>query len=593
MAKKLTSQSKNIGTPRKQKIQKETNVVSKKTLVKTKNVVAIKSTKSLSKVASVNKFGISKKLRPAVKFQFTIPKKTILQSTIIGLRGGGQIKMEYARKLNDFGKIVPISGTNKKEEPSNWTCQIQEWDAEIVNKDTAILNPQFTKIYVGGVYNFKSIANGEYNTVPYVRKPIKIVSDNNHAKKAQVVINDPTSGNVQAGVLELIGGANPGGVRTVGSKFEMLSEEDFFMRTGGSGYYLGFGGSHNFSFTDNKKSHKYVVEVFQAYYTIFVDSSVHEPSDFFLIKGESNNPKAIDKSKIDPNWVYVDSITYGRMLYVVYESDYSLSAHGIEVDVYANIGFAGGEANLNEKQKSILKTTKVTVGAVGGNPIYSGLLINAGSFKDLQKRIDDYFKQTNDEVKIAFSLSTLDQATVGTRMITKYTSKQCSPRASKYKIIWDRIINGVNDDAGNASEIKAFVRIVAFNGKGKSIMDVNKKNAEIANWENIPKELRSAVPKPWTFTEGSSQNPLELGEGEAWDVNKQIDFNVPLNDNNAKIGIRVDVLEFDDFNDDDFKDNLWESKINDLSDITPVNLVSRHDGSRITFMFRVVPVYEN
>ncbi|PKA84455.1 hypothetical protein ATE92_2645 [Ulvibacter sp. MAR_2010_11] len=592
MAKKLLSQSVKVGTLRKQKTEKDAKNVAQKSKTVAKKVIAKKPAISVSKASNLSKLGISKKVRPAVKFNFSIPKKTILQSTTVGLRGGGQIKMEYARKLNDFGKIVPISGTAKKEATSNWTCQIQQWDAEIVNKDTAILNPQFTKIYVGGVYDFKSIANGEYNTVPFARKPITIVSDNNHAKKAQVLINDPSSGNVQAGVLELIGGAKPGGSRTVGTKFEMLSEEDFFMRTGGSGYYLGFGGSHNFSFTDEKKSHKYVVEIFQAYYTIFVDSSVHEPSDFFFLKGESNNPKAIDKSEIDPNWVYVDSITYGRMLYIVYESDYSLSAHGIDVDAYANFGFAGGEASLNEKQKSILKTTKVTVGAIGGNPIYSSLLVNAGSFKELQKRIDDYFKQTNDEVKIAFTLATLDQATVGTRMITKYTSRQCAPRASKYRIVWDMVVNSVNDDAGSASEIKAFVRIIAFDGKGKSIMDVNKKNKAIANWENIPKALRSTVPKPWTFTEGSSQNPLELKEGEPWSVNKQIDFNVPLNDPNAKIGIRVDVVEFDDFDDDNFQDNLWESKINDLSDLTSVNLVSRHEGSRVTFMFRVIPIFE-
>jgi thiol-activated cytolysin len=534
-----------------------------------------------------------KKLRVAPKFKFKVLPKKIIHAGSIGLKGGGSIKIEAGRNMNDFGKIVPIQGSGKTEESGNWTCQIQRWDAEIINKDTAILNPQLTKIYVGGVYDFTQIANGSLNTVPYPRKPITLVSDNNNAKKAQVVVNTPTAGNVQSAILELIGGAKPGGTRTTGTTFEMLSEEDFFMRTGGSGYYLGFGGSHEFNFKDTKKSHKYVVEVFQTYYTIFVDDSVHEPQDFFHIKGESQKDDAIAAEKIDPNWVYVDSVSYGRMLYLVYESDYSFSEFGIDVNIYANIGFAGGEASLNEKQKKVMQSTSLTVGAVGGNPIFSGLLSNPSSFKDLQKRIDNYFKQTNDEAKIAFTLSTLDQATVGARMITNYTSRQCAPRASKYRITWNKVVNSVNDDSGSGSEIKAFVRIAA-NGNGKFIMDVEKKNKALGAWVDSPAAAQKIVPKPWTFTEGSSANPLELQEGAAWNVNKRIDFNVPLQDANAKIAIRVDVVEFDDTSGDDhFVENYWESKITELSDVTHVNLVSRHEGSRITFMLTVEAIYEN
>jgi hypothetical protein len=535
---------------------------------------------------------IKKKITPVFKFK-VLPKK-IIHSGKIGLIGGGSVNIEIGRNMSDYGNIVPVKGTDKTEQPGNWTCHVQQWDAEIISKDTAILNPQLTKIYVGGVYDFKSIADGSLKTVPYARKPIKIVSDNIHAKKAQVLVNSPSSGNIQAGVLELIGGAKPGSSRTTGSTFEMLSEEDFFMRTGGSGYYLGFGGSHDFKFKDNKKSHKYVVEVYQAYYTIFVDDSINEPKDFFYIKGDSSLPDAVDESKIDPDWVYVDSVTYGRMLYLIYESDFSFSEFGIDVNVYANIGFAGGEASLNEKQKKVLQTTSLTVGAIGGNPIFSGLLSNPSSFKDLQKRIDDYFKQTNDEAKIAFTLATLDQATVGARMITKYTSRQCAPRASKYRVTWNSVINTVNDDSGSSSEIKGYVRIKALEGNGNSILDVERKNEAVNNWEKLPKATRGLVPKPWTFTVGSSANPLELREGANWNVNKHIDFKIPLDDQNAKIAIRVDVLEFDDSSaNDHFVDNVWESKISELSDLTHVNLIARHDASRITFILTIEPIFES
>jgi hypothetical protein len=178
-------------------------------------------------------------------------------------------------------------------------------------------------------------------------------------------------------------------------------------------------------------------------------------------------------------------------------------------------------------------------------------------------------------------------------MITKYTSRQCAPRASRYRVTWNRVINTVNDDAGGASEIKALVRIIAFGGNGKSIMDVDNKNKAIGEWEKLPAAARKVAPKPWTFTVGSESNPLDLKAGEGWEANKHIEFKVPMNDNNAKIGIRVDVVEYDDFENDNFADNLWEKKITELSDMTPISLVARHEGSRITFLFTIEPIYEN
>lgn len=556
-------------------------------------MATISSVKDIKFTASRKRLTLEKVRKPQT-FKYQIPKKNTLHEGSVSLKGGGNIKITAGRNMNDYGRIVPVAGSGKQEQPGNWTCNVVKWDAEIINRDTAILNPQFSKIYVGAVYDFASIAKGEYKTLPYARKPMTIVSDNVHFKKASTVIAAPSSGSVASGILALKAGAKPGGSRTVGTTFEMLSEEDFFMRTGGSGYYLGFGGNHEINFKSESKSHKYVVEVYQAYYTIFVDDTTNEPTDFFYTTTEAPNKQdAIAPIKLDPNWVYVDSVTYGRMLYLVYESDYDFNEFGIDVNLYANVGFAGATANLTEKQKKALSQTRITVGAVGGNPIYSALLSNPQSFQDLKKRIDDYFKQQNDETIIAFTLRTLDQSTVGTRMITQYTSRQCAPRASRYRVTWEKVQNTVNDDSGNASEIKAFARIRAFGGNGKEIMDTGNINKAIGLWDAQPEAVKKIVPKPWTFTVGSEGNPLELAEGHFWNVNKRIEFNIPREDANAKLAIRTDVVEFDSSSaNDHFEDNIWERKISELADANAVTLVCRHDASRITFMLNVEPLYE-
>lgn len=536
----------------------------------------------------MTRFGVKRLMHQPSKFNFKIAKKSSIFNSTHNLKTG-KVELSFGRKA-DLEKLQTSQSMSSKEDnQGNWTCSVKEVNATDLSYNGLLLNPQFHKIFVGGVYDIKNIANGQYNTVPYTRKPITISSDGTNLTK--VLVNSPSSSNIEEAIHKLrSSGVHAGGI-TNGANFKMNSEQELFVKTSGSGNYLGFGGSHDFTYKSNEKSNKYVVEVYQIYYTIHVDSNVNEPSQFFFLKSESNSTQGLDDSQVDPNWVYVDSVSYGRILYIVYESDYSFEEHGIDVNMYAKFGFANGELDLNEKQKEILKKVSVSIACAGGKTEKVAPLLNASSFKNFQKRIDDLLSDKNDEVKIGYTLATLDQAIVGARVITNYTSRECTPRATRYRVTWDTITNAVNDDSGNASEIKAVARIRAF-GNGKSILDVDKKNKALATWDELPENAKKIAPAPWTFTEGSKDNPLELNQSEFWNVNKYIDFDIPANDPEAKIGIRVDVREYDSTSaDDNFEENLWTKKINELSGNEKISLVCRHDASRIEFKFKIQPIY--
>ena len=550
-------------------------------------------TKSTTKDAAIPAANGTKKT-PA--FSFTMPKKEVIHSGSVTLIGGGKIKYEAARNLQDQAprpkQVKPA--TNKND--GKWTCEVQHFTSEVITKNTAILNPQFSKIYLGAIYDFKSIANGEYTTLPYARKSMPVGASVTHGKKAKVVIEHPSSANVAQGILSLTKGIKPANNGSWGRSYELLSEEDLYMHTGGNGYFLFYGGSNDFNFKSAEKTHKYILRYYQAYYTVFVDDSVNEPADFFYTKDESDKDDAISEKKINPNWVYADSVTYGRMLYVVFESDYSFKEHGIDIDVYAEMGFAGGEQKFDEKQKQILNKTKITVGAIGGNPSKAALISNASSFSDLHKKIGDFMEQTHDEVMIGFTLRTLDQHNVGTKMITEFTSRKCAPRALKYTVTWDSVTNAFNDDSGNASEIAAYVRIVAFKGNGEMILDTKKRNAAIDLWYKTPEAVRKLMPESWSFSKGTENNPLVIRnrKTEKFENRYSMDFEIPWDDDNAKIAIRADVTEFDDTSaNDQYMSDLSEIKIKDLSDATDIVLTCREDESRIKFKFTITPNYDN
>jgi thiol-activated cytolysin len=528
------------------------------------------------------------------KFKFKKLVKPVLATTNVTLKGGGKIKVIMERNVSDMVKIVKDPNYSASQTDDNWTCSVVKYNGEVYNKDTVILNTNFTKIYPGAIYPFESIALGDYKQPNYDRKPITITTSNSGFKKNFIKVNEPSMATVSQAITDMKKGANIAGKSMIGNVYEVLSEEDLFIRTGGSGYYLGFGGSHNIDFKKNSKTHKYLVEMFQSYYDIVVNDDSNEPTDFFVLKTEEpNNTKAISESLIDPNWVYVDSVSYGRILYVLYESNESFSSFGIDVEAYANFGFAGGEANLSEKQKSFLKTTTVTVSTIGGPLIESALLVNPSSFKDLQKRIENYLKAPGGEAIISYTLRTLDQHNVGAKMVTQFTSRKCAPRASKYKLSWNKIVCKVNDDSGSAEEISAFLRVRAMDGKGADILDIDKKNKAVVEYNKLSKIQRGPIPPPWTFIEGSKNNPLELKEGGSWDPGRSITFKIPKDDKKAKIAIRADVVEYDDSSDNDqFADKIWEKKIVELSDVEDIILTCRHDASRIDFFIRIEPVYE-
>lgn len=531
------------------------------------------------------------KIAKMPSFKFSVVKKPTLYATNLKLNGGGIVKVEAKRKVNDYGNIVPKPNTEAKTNDGKWSCSIHKWTGEIHTKEPVILNNNFSKLYPGAIYKYQNIANGSYTTLPYKRKPITITIDANNFKKAMVKIENPSMATVMAAKNQIVNSqTGRGGSRSFGQKFHVLSEEDLFIRTGGSGYFLGFGGSHQVSYESSSKSNKYFLEMYQAYFTISVDDTVHEPSDFFVLKSEKpNDPDAVQESVLDPNWVYVDSVTYGRMLQVMFESDQSFESVGIDIEAHANFLVAGGQGNFSLEQKSVLSKTSVKVVAIGGDPVYTGQLLNSGDFNELKSRIDTYFSGTKDEMPIAYTLRTLDQESVGATMITEFTSRQCAPVATKYAVVWKNIFCKQDDDGSGGEEIRAMARIRAWKGNGQDILDVDKINDAIIKMD----KMTNGIPLPWTFAKGSDNNPINMRAGDFQNFDRKIVFPIPLGDTNAKIGIRADILEYDspDAN-DNFTDALWEKKISDIGDGENVKLLCSHDDSRIEFNFSVFPLYD-
>ena len=540
---------------------------------------------------------IASKLKPTLKkpvFKFKIKPNPILFNTKISLNSADKIDIRIVRNPTAFTKIVPLPQTSSSNS-SDWNCNTQRWSGEVQREEAIILNKNIDEIYPGAIFNYESIANGTYKRLPFKRKPITLLINRNQASIASLVVNNPSAATVAQAVSNITGSKKGGGAAiSFGESFQVLSEEDLYMRTGGSGYYLGFGGSHSIDYSSSSKSHKFYIKLYQEYYSILIDDTNTEPSDFFVTTDENPTEKdALKPELTDPNWVVVSAVKYGRMLNLMFESDESYDEYGIDVNVYANLLIAGGTADFSLRQKNFLKRTTIRMVAYGGNPNLTGQMLTAGNLTELKKTIKGYFTGTADEVPIAYSLATLDGDNIGVRLMSDFTSRQCAPAAGKYEIVWKDIVCRNSDDASGDEEISAFLRIRAWDGKGNEILDQDKKNKGIIEMEKANKKTGLKLPVPWTFTKGTRKHPLQLSTGEVRNIGQRIIFKVDKKDKNAKLGIRADILEYDSTSaDDDFADDLKNLKFSEIGDSQKLKLVCDHEGSRIEFNLVISLVFD-
>jgi thiol-activated cytolysin len=523
--------------------------------------------------------------RSPVKFKFAKAPKPEVHEAKVHLKHGGVVKVAAVRNPASSVKIQK-KGEPGKENGGNWACRIVHWTGDVVTRDAVILNANFDDMYPGATYEYASIANGSYKSLPYARKPLTINVDGIGFRKPAVKVAHPSKANIRQAIAEIKASERfHGGTRTFGWRGEVLSDEHLFLKTGGSGSFMGFGGSHDFNYRSNEKSHKYYLEIAQAYYTISVDDDVHEPSDFFVMKSEQpGNRDALAEQEVDPDWVFVESVTYGRLLQVMFECDESLESTGFDIEAHVDWLVLSAEANFSRKTKNLLSRSNITVAGIGGKADLAGKVVNS-SFSDLHQRIDAFFGGKDDEVPIAYTLRTLDGAVVGTRMATDFTSRQCAPIAHKYKVTWTGVHCRNSDDADGAEDTKLFVRMRAWDGKGRDIVDLEGKNKYLLSTPH-PKRL------PWTFIEGSEEHDIPLDTNESRSFHHSLTFPIPTDDTGAKFAIRADVLEFDDTSDnDDFADQAKAFTVAEVGDGRDVTLLSTDDDSRIEFKFRIEPVF--
>lgn len=340
------------------------------------------------------------------------------------------------------------------------------------------------RIYPGALLNGDSLVNGFFSDVPLPRKPLTISTTLVQGTASAVMENPSLSSFRQAQTDLIFQGLNEGQENP--PKFadvfvsSAISADELSLNLGfdvSAGVVSSVDVAGQFSFNTQNKRSRYLVKIVNELYTVNIDKPAFA-SDFFtddvtaedLLRrfGQGNPP------------VYVDSVTYGRTIYIAVESDLSSQELQATLDAAAKtVGFEGTlEFGLSVKEA--LEQTTIKAVVIGGSDEDFTDLRDLQNPEAWQRLVGRIVRVTNQNFgqPIAFTVGYLaDSSTTVSYASGSFTAEDCNRATQSFVVRADALrMNNVND--GNIAVINGTIKVSSgsstaeiFRSNGSGILD--------------------------------------------------------------------------------------------------------------------------
>jgi hypothetical protein len=281
-------------------------------------------------------------------------------------------------------------------------CVEKEVSFDKTDSDFFLINPNGSLLWPGNVVGARSIQDGAPTSVPFYgedRNSIEIGLDviSGTSASTSTVVPNPTPGSVRNELNRILGNYYDSGARFPAA-FEVSIERvhnssdlQFALKAGYSGSGVDVAGQLGINFSDKKT--RYVVSLKQRFFTATVTPKAElignrgwfntsvTPED--LTNYVTDYKDNVSNVNMNPA-SYIESITYGRLFSLIYESSESAR----DVSAALNFAYKGAigsvNADVSTKYNQTLQNTTVKVKQIGGDAqpgITAGLSAMAGDLK--------------------------------------------------------------------------------------------------------------------------------------------------------------------------------------------------------------------
>lgn len=282
-----------------------------------------------------------------------------------------------------------------------------------------MFDPNASTLWPGNLIQGQSIASGVPQAVPVAdRAPatvfLAIVSGDSSgsANKLYRTVNSPSGATITQAMNDILAGYHGGTPAKYNFSMEQAysaSQINFTLGFGYSGPAANATGSFGFAMSNAKS--RYVVRLTQQYFTMAMD----DPQGVAGVFGPSVTAETVAPYVGPGNPLcYISSVTYGRVFYLIYESQASALQLQQALNFAYNGGVASGSVTDTAAFDQVMSQTTVNVFQLGGDPGAGLALTDPRNFDSittfLSKGAD--FSPTNVGAPISYTIKYLGDASL-------------------------------------------------------------------------------------------------------------------------------------------------------------------------------------
>ncbi|MGY2893839.1 thiol-activated cytolysin family protein [Deinococcus sp. UYEF24] len=242
-------------------------------------------------------------------------------------------------------------------------------------------------------------------------------------------------------------------------RYEMTEEDGFessALKIGLNASYLTSKVSASLTTQHQSGNHKVTAVFYQNAFTVNADLGNQSPATALFSGLNMDDLKALGTAKqlaYNNPPVYVDSMTYGRLLLVTMESQYSASEMEVALRASASFGAANVGGSLDVGQKKVLSGSKFSVYASGGNESQVVGLIRTG-------QLGSYFTGTTSPttfVPISFTTRNLGDNSYAAQFVSgEYSVTTCN--AASLSMNMQVLYHSIDPNDNAFDDVYGFIR---------------------------------------------------------------------------------------------------------------------------------------
>ncbi len=280
---------------------------------------------------------------------------------------------------DQFIENVEVKDSNTDD---SYDCPVFERNMVTTIRNFVSAGTNFGTIWPGALLQGKSLETGSLKPLSVGQKRAPITLTTNLVLDKTSITIDPSSANAQQAVADFMiaAGKMPEGAGTGTMNFrieEATTFEQSMRQMGVSAGFtepqsnVGLDGSLNVSKSRTSKTHTVVARFVQEMFTVRIaDDMIYTPADFFTSDYTATDLEELEKKGeigAENIPIYIESVTYGRILLFSLESQSVESANKLETALAASMdkyAKAGGE--LDDKHDEIFSTASYKIFSAGG-----------------------------------------------------------------------------------------------------------------------------------------------------------------------------------------------------------------------------------